>query len=87
MKQYKINEGLRNCKVVIGCERGLYNFIVDYSEDLGLTMSGAMRRLILLGARCEAVHGLHAMPGSYVSLFKGVQKETQKALDQQLFPW
>ena len=40
-------------------------------KDMGMSMSAAVRRLVLIGARCEAEHGRSTMPASYNDLHTG----------------
>lgn len=63
--KYNINEGRRDYAIRLGCERGVYLFIHDYAEDMGISMSSAVRRLLLIGARCEKEHANLQMPKSY----------------------
>lgn len=62
--KYKINEGPREYAIRVGCERGFYLFIHDYAEDMGMSKSAALRRLALIGARCEKEHANLTMPES-----------------------
>lgn len=68
MARYRINEGKRDQAIRLGCERGLYEFFSDYARDMGMSRSAALRRLALIGARCEAEHGNARMPVSYENL-------------------
>lgn len=68
MKRYRINEGKRDNAIRLGCEKGLYEFFTDYANDMGMSRSAALRRLALIGARCEAEHGSARMPASYQNL-------------------
>ena len=63
-KEYPIN-GNRTKAIRLGLEPGLYEFICDYAEFVGMSRSSAVRRLTILGARCEADHGNARMPGSF----------------------
>lgn len=65
---YPINTGKRNNYIRVGCEEGLYQFIHDYAEEMGMSISSSARRLMLIGARCEADHGKAIMPASYRNL-------------------
>lgn len=65
---YPINQGNREYAVRLGCEKGLYDFIKDYAQDMGMSASSAVRRLVLIGARCEKEHGKARMPASYNNL-------------------
>jgi hypothetical protein len=69
--KYSVNEGRRDFAIRMGCEKGVYQFVLDYSREMGISMSGAVRRLILIGARCEAEHGNQTMPSSYDELATG----------------
>lgn len=62
---YPVNQGNRDRAIRLGCEAGVYNFIRDYALDMGVSMSAAVRRLVLIGARCEGEHGKARMPASY----------------------
>jgi hypothetical protein len=68
MEYSGVNEGRRNYQVRLGCERVIFLFIRDYAQDLGITRSAALRRLMLIGARCESEHGKRLMPASYANL-------------------
>jgi hypothetical protein len=65
---YPINRGNRDYAVRLGCERGLYDFLQDYAKDMGMSASAAVRRLVLIGARCEKEHGKARMPATYSNL-------------------
>lgn len=67
-RKYRINEGPRDQAIRLGCERGLYDFFSDYARDMGMSRSAALRRLALIGARCEKEHGHSPMPMSYENL-------------------
>lgn len=67
-RKYRINEGKRDQAIRLGCERGLYDFFSDYARDMGMSRSAALRRLALIGARCEKEHGHAVMPASYENL-------------------
>lgn len=67
---YLPNEGKREYPIRVGLEKGVYNFVTDYAADLGMSLSAATRRLILLGARCESEHGHVRMPQSFDKLEK-----------------
>lgn len=69
--KYVINEGRRDHAIRMGCEAGLYQFVHDYAEEMGMSASAAARRLVLIGARCEAEHGNRPMPVSYGKLRTG----------------
>lgn len=68
MANYRVNKGNRDYAVRLGCEEGVYNFLSDYARDMGISMSAAVRRLVLIGARCEGEHGQARMPASYASI-------------------
>lgn len=68
MPTYPINQGNRDYAIRLGCERGLYEFVKDYANDMGMSNSSAVRRLVLIGARCEKEHGKARMPSSYNNL-------------------
>ncbi len=68
MAKYAVNEGRRDHAIRVGCESGFYAFVVDYSEQMGMSMSAALRRLALIGANCEAQHGNQTMPASYAGI-------------------
>jgi hypothetical protein len=78
--KYTINDGARSHAIRMGCEKGVYQFVRDYSKEMGMSMSAACRRLILIGARCEAEHGKQTMPASYAGLRTG-----PKQLDDNFF--
>ena len=67
---YLPNEGKREYPIRVGSERGVYDFVTDYAADLGMSLSAATRRLVLLGARCESEHGHVRMPQSFDKLEK-----------------
>lgn len=69
--KYAVNEGRRDYAIRMGCEAGVYQFIHDYAQTMGMSMSAATRRLVLIGARCEAEHGKQSMPASYDGLRTG----------------
>lgn len=79
--RYNINEGKKTFAVRLGCEPGLYAFIDDYANDMGMTRSGVVRRLLLIGARCEFEHGNRAMPSSYNNLQTGPLDATRPLWD------
>lgn len=72
--KYSINQGLRKYAVRVGLERGIYSFLADYALEMGMSLSSAGRRLIILGARCESEHGHVKMPMSIENITKP-QKE------------
>jgi len=78
--KYAVNQGVRDYAVRMGCERGIYLFVNDYAKEMGMSMSAAVRRLLLIGARCEAEHGNATMPATYRDLSTG-----PKDLEQELF--
>lgn len=67
-KSYPINKGNKDRAIRMGCETGLYQFLHDYAAEMGMSASSATRRLVLIGARCEAEHGGARMPASYHGL-------------------
>ena len=69
--KYSVNQGKRDFAIRMGCEAGVYQFVHDYATEMGMSASGALRRLALIGARCEAEHGNATMPGSYYGLRTG----------------
>lgn len=69
-RTYSPNQGKREYPIRVGLERGVYDFVTDYAADLGMSLSAATRRLILLGARCESEHGHVRMPQSFDKLEK-----------------
>ena len=69
-RTYSTNMGRREYPIRVGLERGVYEFVVDYAADLGMSLSAATRRLVLLGARCESEHGHVRMPQSFDKLTK-----------------
>lgn len=68
-RKYPVNQGVRKGAIRVSVEETLKQFIADYADDIGLSHSGACRRLILIGARCESEHGKATMPISYDSIF------------------
>lgn len=80
--KYAINQGTRAFAVRLGCERGLYLFIHDYAQEMGMSMSAAVRRLVLIGARCESEHGNQTMPASFDGLRTG-SKDFDDALEEE----
>ena len=79
-KEYPIN-GNRSKAIRLGLEPGLYEFICDYAEFVGMSRSSAVRRLTILGARCEADHGNARMPGSFEAISAtAVQRSVNEAL-------
>lgn len=67
-KVYRINRGIRDQAIRMGCEIGLKEFIHDYALEMGMSDSATLRRLALIGARCEKEHGRARMPSSYQNL-------------------
>ena len=78
--KYTINQGRRDYAVRLGVEHGLYLFIHDYAREMGMSMSAAVRRLVLIGARCESEHGNATMPASFDGLRTGT-----KDFDEEFF--
>jgi hypothetical protein len=72
--KYPVNQGNRDYAIRLGCEKGIYDFITDYAQDMGMSLSAAVRRLVLLGAYCESEHGHHRMPTSWKVL--GMKKDS-----------
>lgn len=81
-RTYLPNEGKREHPIRVGLERGVYHFVADYAADLGMSLSAAARRLILLGARCESEHGHVRMPQSFDKLEKQ-KTELQMILEDE----
>jgi len=79
---FPINKGPRNKAVRIGIEQGLYDFIEEYSIEMGMSMSAACRRMILIGARCEADHGKATMPATYRNLRSPSEVEADNELER-----
>lgn len=77
--KHTINQGNRDYAVRVGLEYGVYLFIKEYADEIGLSRSAAVRRLILIGARCEAEHGNATMPAAYNDLQVG-----SRELNEQL---
>jgi hypothetical protein len=77
--RYAVNEGPRDQAIRVGLEAGIKQFIEDYAADMGMSASGAARRLILIGSRCEAEHGNARMPASYKTLFYDPEERTKEA--------
>lgn len=82
--RYAVNEGNRDKAIRVGVEIGLYRFIKDYAADMGTSMSAAVRRLILIGARCEKEHGLARMPASYDMLFYDPEADLREVKGQAI---
>lgn len=82
MRYPGVNEGRRDFAVRLGCEKAIYLFINDYASDMGISMSAAVRRLLLIGARCEAEHGGQTMPSTYEALETG-----GKEFNADLYDW
>lgn len=55
IKSYSIG-GQRDKYIGFACETGIYDFLHDYSKELGLSVASTVRRLILIGAMCEKDH-------------------------------
>ena len=49
--KHTINQGNKSYAVRLGCERGLYMFLREYSKEMQISMSSVVRRLVLIGAR------------------------------------
>ena len=69
--RYDVNQGNRDYAIRMGCEAGVYQFVSDYAQEMGISRSAATRRLVLIGARCESEHGNQSMPASYDGLSTG----------------
>lgn len=54
--KYAINQGNRDRTLSWTCELGLELFLRDYAREMGISLSSAIRRLVLIGARCEKEH-------------------------------
>jgi hypothetical protein len=72
--KYDVNQGKRDYAIRMGCEAGVYQFVHDYAEAMGMSASAATRRLVMIGARCESEHGHQTMPASYDGLRTGPRK-------------
>lgn len=72
--KYSVNQGRRDFAIRMGCEAGIYQFVHDYAKEMGMSASAATRRLVMIGARCEAEHGNQTMPASYSDLRTGPQE-------------
>jgi hypothetical protein len=81
---YPINQGKRDRAIRMGVEQGLWDFINDYSVEMGISLSTATRRLVLIGARCEAEHGKARMPASYRNLRSPAEVEADQELAMML---
>lgn len=79
--KYSVQVGIRNKAIRLGCEEGLYDFISDYANDIGTSRSAAVRRLVLIGARCEFEHGNARMPASFNDLFFDPEEIAQEVKD------
>ena len=80
--KYAVNQGNRSFAIRMGCEQGVYQFVFDYAQEMGMSMSGALRRLALIGARCEAEHGNQTMPASYDDLQTGAKELSRDPLEE-----
>ncbi|QGJ90122.1 hypothetical protein HWC80_gp090 [Mycobacterium phage Indlulamithi] len=83
--RYAVNQGPRSEAVRVGMEVALKQFVVDYAADMGMSESAAARRMILIGARCEAEHGNARMPASFAQLFydsETAAREVDEAVKQ-----
>jgi hypothetical protein len=69
----------------MGCEQGLYDFVGDYAKSMGMSYSAGLRRLALIGARCEAEHGKATMPASYGELFR--ENKDPGVVPEDEFDW
>lgn len=79
MKKYVgINEGTRDKAIRVGLEEQLYYFFVDYAQEMGISRSAALRRLALIGAKCEAEHGNQPMPAAYDTILQLERKRRKK---------
>lgn len=83
MGKYSVNQNIKRYFVRSSVEEGLRDFIQDYANDLGTSVSSAMRRLILLGAHCEEQHGHTKMPVSYEIFKKTLSKQTEEQVKEQ----
>lgn len=81
---FDLNAGPKKYAIRVGCERGLYEFVESYASAMGMSLSGAVRRLIILGARCEGEHGNVPMPTGYekISIEAKEMQQMNKALDE-----
>lgn len=84
--KYDINKGPKDHAIRMGCETGFYQFIHDYGSDLGMSASSALRRLAMIGARCEAEHGKAVMPAIYHDLHTGTRDLERSKLAAE-FNW
>ena len=48
-RTYITNEGKREYPIRVGVEKGVYNFVVDYAADLGMSLSAASREIDPIG--------------------------------------
>ncbi len=65
-----INQGGRDWAIRLQCEKAIYDFITDYANDMGMSRSSTVRRLVLIGAYCEANHSAKIMPKTYEEIKK-----------------
>jgi hypothetical protein len=83
---------LRKYKVTaFAMDPELKAFIMDYAAALGISRSAAVRRLTILGARCEAEHAKMVMPQTYnvidldnirnITTIKADASDTAKSVD------
>lgn len=80
--KYDVNKGRRDFAIRMGCEAGVYQFVHDYAKEMGMSASGALRRLALIGARCEAEHGNQTMPASYSDLQTGPKELSRNPFEE-----
>lgn len=83
--KYDVNKGNRDYAIRLGCEAGVYQFIHDYAKEMGMSASAALRRLALIGARCESEHGNQTMPASYGELQLGPKDLTPPVKREDFF--
>ena len=82
-RRYDVSGEKRSEAIRVGMEPGLYQFLTDYAADMGMSRSSAMRRLMIIGARCEAEHGNARMPATYDVISKGkMEAMVNRALER-----
>lgn len=83
--KYDVNKGTRDHAIRVGCETGFYQFAHDYAKQMGMSASAAVRRLALIGARCESEHGNQTMPASLGELNLGPDDLTPPVKREDFF--
>lgn len=71
-----MNKSNKSEHLRLNVEPELKEFMEDYAANLGVSLSAAIRRLVLIGANCETEHGQTRMPISYDTF---LQKQQESA--------